>query len=227
MADQEEKRYRIVRCSGDFFSAVVIWSSDAELYDPEAKFYSYNWFWKGKGRLREIDRERIFSYFSGISDGMGFGEIPQKTETFSALDEVREWLEKKANEAGRKRLIEQGIDPDSDDPVLPYKELIDLLYRGLRAGEIVEHDLFGVITGSCPLIKKGKTGNAVEFKADTRAGKIILSHIALAILRGNPKILCEKDIDWCMMNGSRVVNSFKLFIPIHPPETTKKSWWRK
>ncbi len=86
--------FHVIRVSSSYKMVVVCCSERQEPRpeDPSNTYFIYN-------NLTDEDFEEssyrgVLGYFSGIADGMGFGELPK--EPFSSLDDVRRWREERA-----------------------------------------------------------------------------------------------------------------------------------
>ncbi len=99
--------FRIIRCGEAWSLVIVVTPKDAKPDTVGARFYLWASWQMGDYMpevFREISLDEVINYFGGMADGLGFGEIPR--ESFASLEEVAQFIEKKRNGWGRKRLEE-------------------------------------------------------------------------------------------------------------------------
>ncbi len=91
--------YEVIRVSSDY-RVVVVATGGPD--DPDTKCYVLDSY-RGMTEFEEMSPVGVMTtYFAGIADGMGFGEIPK--ESFKTLDAIRAWSKRKSLEETRDAL---------------------------------------------------------------------------------------------------------------------------
>lgn len=99
--------YKMIRCSSDFGLVILVTPANAKIDNPEARYFRYATWQIGNhepGVFNEIDKHLAISYFSGIADGLGFGDLP--TETFPDLGAAIRFVRQKRREHEKKIMLE-------------------------------------------------------------------------------------------------------------------------
>lgn len=110
--------FKIIRCGEGYDPVIVVSPPEAGVTPnmPGVKYYRYaSWGIGGRqsGVFSEIGCNEALGYFSGMADGIGFEAVP--SDVFPSLEATFQYVMKKRNEWGRKRLKEMGINPDQDE----------------------------------------------------------------------------------------------------------------
>ena len=107
--------FRMIRCGSGFDPVIVVSPPEANTDTPGAKFYRCASWEIGDHQpdvFNEISPDMALGYFSGIADGIGFEALP--ADIFPSLGVALQYVIKKRNEWGRKRLEELGINLDEN-----------------------------------------------------------------------------------------------------------------
>ena len=104
------KWFHVVRASENYEVVIVAESESRDSYEDNDTYYEFND--NLKTNFVPISIRKVRKYFSGLSDGMGWGKLPE--ESFNSMDAVRTWRKQKA----RRKLIEfyHRVQDDNDLP---------------------------------------------------------------------------------------------------------------
>lgn len=108
--NQRRAMFKIIRCGTGFDLVIMVSPPDAGPDTPGARYYRYASWQIGNHQpevSNKISRDRAMSYFSGIADGIGFEEPP--SDIFPSLEVALQYVIRKRNEWGQKRLLELRI----------------------------------------------------------------------------------------------------------------------
>jgi hypothetical protein len=102
--------YKVIRVSEDYGVVVVACGEEAAVENPdspELTFFEHNDHVERSAVpfFAEVTRNRAIQYFSGIADGLGWGDEMPRTH-FASLEEVEAWARKKAEAWASCRLEE-------------------------------------------------------------------------------------------------------------------------
>ena len=99
--------YKIIRLSADYRFAMAVSPAEAKPWSPGSRYFEYCGYRDAEPHFVETTENGAVASFSGIADGMGWGEKPEKN-SFEDLEDIEKWLNKKedeVDEASTRRII--------------------------------------------------------------------------------------------------------------------------